>query len=74
MPRWEVWVEGWAASGEQHATAQLLGMTDAGTFQEACAAMLKATGSDIRLYNPERNSYWGCRLFDNEQAARKAFG
>lgn len=69
---WEVWAEGYAATGESGG-ATLLGHAIARTFREACD---KVAGelSDPKLYNSKQLTYWGCRLYDNEADARKAFG
>jgi hypothetical protein len=65
----EVWVEGYQAQGN-HGCARLEGQAVAGCFRDACALVM--TGN--QYYNPAGNTWWGCRLFDNEQDARKAFG
>lgn len=67
--KFQVWVEGYAATGES-AKAALLGVIQADSFQEACDKV----GSHRKDYNAERREVWGCRLFDNEADARKAFG
>lgn len=51
-----------------------LGSESGNSLREACDA-LAAKDSEFReLYDPERMAYWGCKLFDNEKDARKAFG
>ena len=55
------------------ATAGFLGTYNADSFLEAC----KMAWNDHRgygNYDEERNTIWGCRLFDNEADARKDFG
>ncbi len=74
MRMWDVWSEGYAATGE-HAGAMYHGRWPGETFVEA-ARTWAAQSSSPSCYS-ERNgvpAYWGCRLFDNEQDARKAFG
>lgn len=70
---WEVWSEGFVATGES-GTARLMGTIDAKTFAGACRLMAKREhwGAYFRLM--PHPSFWGCRLFDNEADARKAFG
>lgn len=65
----EVWCEGYMATGDS-AEARLLGKTRASTLKEACDKLY----SNDPSYDPERMTYWGCRLFDNEDDARKSFG
>lgn len=71
---WSVWTEGYAATG-QSSPAEFRGEFMAATFEEAClkwVATLDAEGQ--RCYNKDKNTFWGCRLFDNEVDARKSFG
>jgi hypothetical protein len=73
---YDIWSEGFRASGD-HGTAQCLGTEVARSFSEACWKffVLKASENDpSRCYDFERNTYWDCRLFDNEEAARATFG
>lgn len=78
MKKFDVWLEGYRATGE-HGTAQLIGEgVEAETFPEACVkAMLDNNwgAADLeKYYDKERNTYWGCRFFDNEKDARASFG
>lgn len=73
----EIWIEGYVAQGNS-AGASLLGSFTAKNFDDAIA-LYAALGHE-RLDNDgkknDRGFYtiWGCRLFDNEADARKAFG
>ena len=67
-----VWVEGYRITGNSN-TARFLGVAQGNTFLEACQAVAKKNNM-LQDYNPLRNTYWGCCLFDNETDARKAFG
>lgn len=75
MAAHEIWVEGYCASGDR-ANARLLGRVEAATFAEACdklcapADWQKQNGN----YDRQRGTVWGCRLFNNEADARRAFG
>lgn len=69
----EIWVEGYRATGE-HGTARLLGVVQAPTFEEAVKKLYQENPEKLPSFNPERLTSWDCRLFDNETAARKAFG
>lgn len=78
---YQVWAEGFAATGE-HGTAFQLNLTNetctlwkGDSFREACLNALKSLNWETdRYYDYSRNTYWGCRFFDNEQDARKSFG
>ena len=65
----EIWTEGYRATGEQ-ATARKLGTAEGDDFRAACGAHF---GADVN-YDADQQTYWGCRLFDNEEAARQRFG
>lgn len=70
----ELWMEGWCAN-EGVATADLCGVYEASSVAEA--ARMWAAEDDRRGINmnySEPVSFWGCRFFDNEADARKAFG
>ncbi len=69
MTKWNIWEEGFAI-GEDRATARFVAIVEAETFQEACDIQYK----DNKLYDPVRRTFWGCRLFDNEEDARAYFG
>ena len=58
---------------EGKATAEFLGEYEADTFLEACKKAVCARGYD-KSYNVERNTVWGCHLYDNEIDARRSFG
>ncbi len=65
----EVWTEGFIVP-EAHGYAYKLGTYEGDSFLEVCQREF----GNRRDYNAEYNSIWGCRLFDNETDARKAFG
>lgn len=68
----DVWMEGYRNSdGVGH--AEYLGKINAFTFQEACEKIVCDTYNPI-YYDKESNTYWGCRFFETESAARKSFG
>lgn len=78
MPMYDVWMEGYRATGEQIA-AQYLGSVDRPTFTEACDAIMQVKRSEEKwevnkYYDRSKLTYWGCRLFETEAAARKSFG
>jgi hypothetical protein len=69
MKTYEVWVEGYRITGGS-GTAILQDTVEADSFREACQKvfpMLDFSGNKPLVV-------WGCRLYDNEKAARKHFG
>lgn len=78
MKEWEIWSEGYLATGMEGAPAkaQLYGKFYGETFRDACDQWAKTLTDphSISCYNAERLSFWVCRLFDNETDARKSFG
>jgi hypothetical protein len=70
---YEVWVEGFSAM-EQKGQAGVFGRITTGSFKEACILLARDMPEAERYFNQERLTWWGCRLFDNEADARKAFG
>ncbi len=68
----EIWSEGFAATG-QSGQAYSWGSVKASTLQEACNKLALLNPEFARYYDTKKLTYWGCRLFDNEQAARVSF-
>jgi hypothetical protein len=73
MTEYQIWMEGYNVTGNS-ATAKFIGQYEGVDFKGACANAMKDYPLADHYYSPERNSYWGCRLFDNEADARKSFG
>ena len=65
----DIWSEGFVITGGSSG-AHYHGTTSANSFKEACDKYFKGDS----LYDSERMTYWGCRLFDNSCDARKSFG
>ncbi len=88
--KFEIWIEGSADNGGHSPATRLLreGELDSKwegvTFQQAvvhCLNELKwlmlysgLQGCGSSYYDSQKNTYWGCRFFDNEIDARKYFG
>jgi len=70
MKTWEVWVEGYSATGDSAPARRLAESIEAETFADACELLLGKDG----LFDAERLTYWGCKLFPTELEARKSFG
>lgn len=69
-----IWSEGHRSTG-QSSDATCHGTFQAKSFDDACEQM-KLRVSQGHLMKKDEDgdwSYWGCRLFDNEYAARKGF-
>jgi hypothetical protein len=75
MKKFQVWTEGYAATG-QSSDAQYHGEFEGETFREAVAAFRDSLTDEHsrNCVDLERLSFWGCRFFDNEDDARKSFG
>jgi hypothetical protein len=71
MPKFEIWEEGYCIQGND-GTAFLRGEAEGADFREACLRYFEKHPNPD--FNPSTLAVWGCRLFDNEADARKAFG
>jgi acyl-CoA-binding protein len=85
--KYEIWMEGFIISGQQ-AKASKVGEYDADSFDDAVKlyniyskaaygkeAAVKGGLLDGKTMQPiDGWTIWGCKLFDNEQDARKSFG
>lgn len=72
MEEYEIWVEGYAATGEMSG-ASLLAKQKGKSWVDAVSRYMEKNPGRIRI--DERGfTDWGCRLFDNEADARKSFG
>lgn len=78
LPIVEVWCSGYLVTGMEGipAKAELLGKYHAHTFDEAVEMWIKDKKPDVSYIGRDNAGwyYWACRLFDNEAAARRAFG
>jgi hypothetical protein len=73
MKKFEIWMEGFSATGES-APASLLGTSNGDTFKDAVIAFMD-TRPDLGLqFDTSRMTYWGCRLYPTYKMARKSFG
>jgi hypothetical protein len=70
-----IWSEGYQATG-QSSDATCHGSFRAESFDAACEQMkLRVSQGHLMKKGTDGTwRYWGCRLFDNEAAARKGFG
>lgn len=72
MKTWPIWSEGYAATGDS-SDATYHGEWPGETFRDACVAWSKSCAAP-QLFDAERLTYWGCRLFASEAEARATFG
>lgn len=79
MREFEIWSEGYAATGE-HQPAVFEGKVTAETFDQAVINLLghrldkDADQPDGYRRRSGRLCIWACEIFDNEADARKSFG
>lgn len=78
MPKYTLWVEGYAATGD-HGEAMFLGTYGADTFDDAVQKWnteknAKNNYGELKQHNDGTWTVWGCRIFDNERSARRSFG
>lgn len=82
MKVYDVWVEGYAATGE-HGRAWKMGSAPAESFADACKAVFMRSikneygdfvDRDIGLFDPEELSYWRCYMYPTEAEARRSYG
>lgn len=69
----DIYIEGHRATGEQ-SFAEYVGFGGGETFQEACASYYRTQTTEFHLYDAERNTFWGCRLFETLDEAQRSFG
>ena len=90
MKEYEIWIEGFAATGQSATASRLLredesdSKWEAVSFKSACVKALNELkwqilhqgyqGLGSSYYDSKENSYWGCRFFETEEEARKSFG
>jgi hypothetical protein len=85
LQNYEVWQEGFQATGESSSHIKI-GEAKAASFREACHIVMcqlylesvdryRECGEyydpDRWDYDPQRGTWWGCRLFDNEESAMR---
>lgn len=73
VKEFEIWSEGFEVM-EGRGLAMCHGKLTASSFKEACDKLAEIDKGFNLYYSPEKMTYWGCRLFDNEMQARESFG
>ena len=73
MQLYQIWAEGFTITGDSGA-AYRYGEEYGESFKDACKTFAKKNPDFFQLFDEERMTCWGCRLFESEQEARKSFG
>jgi hypothetical protein len=70
----DIYIEGHNATGGG-SPASYVGFGGGETFSEACESYFRTQRStDFGLYDSERNTFWGCHLFETLDEAQRTFG
>lgn len=71
---WDLWVEGYEATGQRRG-AKFCGKFKGASLKDAVIAYRDSLNPTAAAYiSVDGMTEWGCRFFDNEADARKAFG
>lgn len=73
MKTWEIWSEGYRATGES-SKAFKLGEGIGETFHEACIDLANRSKYFNTFFNEEQLTHWACRLYATEWQAREVYG
>jgi hypothetical protein len=73
MKNFEIWSEGFRATGEW-GTATYHGSCEGDSFKQVCILFATHNLNFAKYFDPDRMTFWGCKLFDNEYDARNRFG
>jgi hypothetical protein len=73
MSMYEIWAEGYAATGEE-GTAKFWGVSEGEDFHEAVQNFASRNPNFGKYLSKDGWYYWGCRLYANEANARSSFG
>jgi len=75
MSNFNIWMQGYAATGSYAGAKLVAENVEAGCFSDACIKFSKTDEAKLLgNFDIEKLSFWGCRLFDNSTDALKAFG
>lgn len=73
MQVYEIWSEGYSVTGES-AGAMFHTIRTADSFKDACKLYAIENVEFGKYFDPNRMTFWGCGLFDNEKEAMINFG
>lgn len=75
MKKYDIWIEGYRATGDISDASSVISGIKATSFREACILFSKTEkAKGYGVFDEEELSFWGCRLYDNETDARRIFG
>jgi hypothetical protein len=70
MKTFDIWSEGFVTNGERGGAQKMREAAPGEDFKDAC----KRAFAGDHYYDADHNTYWGCRLFDNQVEAIRSFG
>ena len=73
METYNIWMEGYVATGE-YGTHSLLGTSKGNTFKEAVVKWVSNHPDYKSLFDENRLTIWGCKLYPTEEEAKRTFG
>jgi hypothetical protein len=73
LPKWDIWSEGFVVTGEAGTAMKMATRVRAATFEEAVRFAAERS-HEPWLWDLDRMTYWGCRLYSTEHEARRSFG
>lgn len=74
LPFFDIWSTGYHAQGEGQVGAIKHGRMDGADFKAACKRLAVIDEKFRSNFDPDRMTWWGCGLYEQEAAARVAFG
>ena len=72
-PLIEIWSEGYVVTGNSGG-AMCHDKIKASSLKEACNKLSEKDEEFKKFYSPDSMTYWGCRLYESKNVARKSFG
>lgn len=74
LTAYDVWIEGFITNGEKVPAQLVEAGVLAHSWHAACTEAVRRAGWDVSYLDLHRMTYFGCRFFPNEEAARGTFG
>lgn len=73
METYNIWMEGYVVTGD-YGTHSLLGTSKGNTFKEAVVKWVNNHPDYKSLFDENRLTIWGCKLYPTEEEAKRGFG
>jgi len=73
LKEFDIWMEGYIRTGDSRKARLVASGVKSYTFKAACDLFYKDKDK-VGNYDSDRLTMWKCKLFDNEEDARKSFG